>query len=70
MIFLDRDFEDRVEHIVDCYGRNWDEEALQHFLEKLELLKKYLSSEQQQELIEAAKQTDLRKCVRQLLSIR
>lgn len=70
MIYIARDFVDRVDMLVGQYCQNWNDTTEAEFLSKLQWLKKYLSKEQIQQMTEGIKKRDFKTVVSQLLQLR
>lgn len=70
MIFLSRDFEDRVRLLNEIYCENWNAEAETQFVSNLTLLRKYLSHEEELKIIQAIQRKDFSYAISQLLRLR
>jgi len=70
MIFLSREFEDRVQLLTQIYCENWDDEAEKQFQSNLVLLRKYISHEEEQKILHAIQRKDFSYAISQLLRLR
>ena len=70
MVFLSRDFDDRVKLLTQIYCNDWNAKTEQEFVNNLPLLKKYLSGADQEQMIQAMRQRNFGELVSQLLRLR
>lgn len=70
MIFVSRDFDDRVRKLADTYVKNWDETQDAMFIEKMELLSKFISQKDRRIILDAVERRDFAVVVEALLKLR
>ena len=70
MIFLSRNFEDRLDLIQKVYCEGWNRETEYEFISNLVLLRKYLSRAEEEEIILAVRRKDFSFAISQLLQLR
>ncbi len=70
MIFISRNFEDRVAILEKTYCEEWSAEAEAEFTCNIVLLRKYLSQEEEIKIVQAIQRKDFSYAISQLLTLR
>jgi tRNA 2-selenouridine synthase len=70
MIFLTRNFEDRVSLLERTYCEGWNDETEKEFFIRLPLLRKYISLQEEQNILRAIQKKDFSYAISQLLRLR
>ena len=70
MIFVSRDFQDRVDLLAQIYCKDWDLQREREFVDKLALLNKFISKRDREALQEAVRERKFSYTIEQLLKLR
>jgi tRNA 2-selenouridine synthase len=67
MVFISRDFDDRVKKLQDEYVQNWDQFVDKIFIERMEKLRKFLSGEEFDTIINSVQKREFGQAIETLL---